>query len=587
MATRVHLDLLPPNTVPLVNNKYSPAYQESAQVVISKLLEKIGQSGIEPSELTFAFKGHEIQLFKNGTDYLTVKSSFKDKSVTINWKSQIGAQLPEDHELVIHSRWLESWFPSLASDLRSSLKELAEHHQLLTGKGPAFAPRPFGPMQPLPGSPILEKMKCIQPSEKKMEYVTPLSDVVGVLRNLLDLLTLVVAIIGKVGHEITVVIAFLRIGQGLILISKGLFALVSAWERYREAKQVHDLEGMKMARADMIDAALTIVMGAFWIAIGLLIVIQFFHSGAGGVGFPDGSNVYNGLLWGLFYGGFTIDAALGIYSACRKLKSIKQQIKPLEEIIQSKKLTDDGKRKAFLRYFRRMLNLTDEEVKKIREKSPDNADERVLEKLAKKRALAIRAYGKENVELIEKIVNTATDDASLDGVLASFDVVIDKIQENISRVRTEQHFIIGMAMLCLVGNLIGLPTDIIQNWGGGSSVLGLDFKTWAKIGDAMWVGVNFLYLFLDSKRMNDAGQKISVAFYRNCLSSEQKDRVTYLNQLTDKLDEIKRNKEEEARKARKHEEELLLEESRRRAEEMKQQAVHVVKRVLRWIISRL
>ena len=525
MAYQVRLDL----SVPLIHRTYSPTVQGNAQNVIYKLFEKINLSGIDLSQITFSFDQHKIQLFKAGKSFLTIASNFNEKvkSATIQWKSRIGEQPAECKELKIH----DGWFQSPASDLRSALKELARHHQYLTGKGLDFSPASRALMQPLSASPVLEFFEKIKPSDKVSDCLAPLSDVMGILRNVLGL-----AFAVSRCKELAVLMAAMQIVQGLMSICKGLNLFISSWERYREAEKLHDLEGMKMARADMIDGALNILMGACWIALGALIIILFIHSGIDGIEFSSGLNAYNVTMDALFYGGFTLDALLGIYSSWRKLQSVRQQMKPLEEIIHSK-LTDDEKRKAFLRYFRSMLKLTSEEEKKIREKLPDKAEERILEKLAKKRALSIRAYGKKNVKLIERIV-TASDDASLLDISASLDIVIDWLQEKIFQTRCEQGFVILMGLLSAVVTFSGLPEDI---------------------DDASWLGINFLYLFLDSKTLNDSdtmngvGQKISGAIYRNFVSSEQKDRKYYMDLLEARFAQIETQKREAAQR---HEEEL-------------------------------
>jgi len=540
-------------TVPLVNEKYSSEIQEKSRGIVTQLLARIGCTRIDLNQISFTLDKHEITLFEGKNKLLSVQSKFNEqsKAVTIQWT--IGALAPQEKELN----------DALATDLRSTLKQLAQHHQFLTGKGPDLIARSEKVTLP-DASPTIAKMKPVVENR-----IAPLSDVIGILRNLLDLLTLIAIVVIKISDSAAsslspivmgLVIGPLRILQGLCLIYKGIYAWMSANQRYREAEKVHDVEGMKMALADCMDAKLNVIMGLAWIAIGILSILLYIYGAPALIG---GVMTQNSLMWGLFYLGFSIDAGLGIYSAIRKLKSIQKQIEPIDHIKQSK-LSVDEKRLAYLRYFKSLTHLTKNEVDKITEKVEAQIDksqltdeqvktirnkkieERILEKLAKKHALAVRAFGEDNVKLIERIA--ANDELAMASVQSSIDILIDQIQENVSMSRKEIYFIVSMALLCLVGNVVGLPYDIIANWGGPSTMIGLDLNDWAMLGDGLWVVVNFLYMFLDSKEMNTWGQKVSGVFYRMFESSEKADRETYLKRLLSRLDELEREKEEESRR---------------------------------------
>ena len=337
--------------------------------------------------------------------------------------------------------------------------------------------------------------------------VSALSDANGVVRNLLDALTLFNVVINNCAK----VISCLRILQGCLSILSGLIKFCKACKELKNAK---DEVAIAVAKKDMLDGIVNMLIGILWIAVGSLVLAS---------GESLGITILLGLL---FYGGFSADAILGAISAYKKHQDLTKLFKPFKEIFESKDYSDNIKKQLYISYFQKISK----------------------GKAMKKRAK--RVFGKDLFKFIkqfktENFVRKIREESTKGDFSPAFDAKIDEIQEVVCKTGSDLQFTIVLSMACLLGNIIGFPADLIA-WGVCSKAISLDSKSWGKIGDLWWIIINFLYLFLDETKY--LGGKVTDWFSGLMNRTFPGNRKEFLGQLDQKFKKLTQQIEEEEKK---------------------------------------
>jgi hypothetical protein len=354
-------------------------------------------------------------------------------------------------------------------------------------------------------------------------------DVVGVIRNLLDLIQVIGTLVSSpwfletitiAGHVVLnaayllgSVIAGFRILQGCASLVRGIYKLHLAVKAYKKCQKNHDVAGMEIARAKIGLALVNILTGVFWIALGILF-LSCPQLLAGGIAV---SLAYTILSWILVYGLFAADSALEIHVANKIMRSVdKHHLYLLHNILNNNGLTAGQMMAATKGFLRRFLEVSGVEKAKIREKViakfrtkvhrtallPSELDkieeliqERIKQKLGKKRGDLKRTlgFGRKNLEAIFEDSNNQL----VQNVLKSFERHI--AQQDASR-------FLNILCLAVIGSglLIDIPTGLSMAGVSKSESknfcnvlqMGMPSKVLVGQNDGGWILINFL-LFME------------------------------------------------------------------------------------------
>jgi hypothetical protein len=340
-------------------------------------------------------------------------------------------------------------------------------------------------------------------------FLNMLSSAVGAYRNILGLvkdtlqalLPLLFHVVDTVLHVITVfgmVVAGLRLLQGLLCTVIGIRNFYLAYNEYQAAKNADDPDAQQIAKKKMIGAVVTILEGVLWIVIAsLCLAFPQIALGVGVVGIAVAL-----LQFALFYGLFSLDSIISIVIANKIQSCIDHHYSNyVKNILDNEGLDPAQMTEATKRWLRRFLIVTPEEEAKLRKKlqkqhgeKPLLASEvqaRIKQKLAKKRFDLQRTLGV-SPEQLQMIIDSPN---PIEQAIACFKTTTG--QQSASK------FLAG---LCLAVNFSGLMTDIpfVAGMAGASdaqvsqitqyTTLGLGSAPWGIVNDACWVAVNEFYI---------------------------------------------------------------------------------------------
>jgi hypothetical protein len=459
--------VIPVSCVPLNHPSYSPTIQKKISVVLSKLFKSAASPDFDLNLRKMLIQGHTLWI---GTK--RIEFTLGSKKVFIqNWD---GSKDQVDE--------------NFAKELRVIFKELVQHADdlgLVSGSDRSDAsPKKIIPNQP--SSSLTEKIQS-------KGY--PIADVIGILRNLIDLAQIIATIeavtswLATATATIGSMIAALRLVQGSLSILLGSIKLVQAVKLYNESQKNHDADGLAIARRQIIGALLSIGEGVVWITLGML----FLSCPQLALAISALALAITILQYLLFYGGFTTDFIVSILTAHTTMKSLQNHYRVFETgILNNPNLSLEEKKSAARRFMERMMRVTPEEEAKIREKctgNPASIQKRLEEKLSKKKAIMSR-FG---------ITDQLFADPKAD--------LLTKMQEQFDQSVREQEAQQLLSIICLVVNAIGVPLDLsgINIEGIGKAcrflLLGVEKSVWAATITFGWIGVNGLYLLEDAFKL--------------------------------------------------------------------------------------
>lgn len=467
--------------------RYSPVFVKNTHEAIRNLFQSAqAPSVILDNHTALEINGHTITV-SHGTLKNIIRLDPETKKVSIDaWNKTFSVDGIE------------------AKKFRQAIKELT-HHVSDVGRKDVLTGKQMPPALADESSPMIADIQTIG---------YPIADTIGILRNLLSLLKglSVLAVIPSWfvnnAQVIGSVIAGLRICQGILSLGLGGIKFMQAYQLYKSAEKKHDVEGMAIAKLQMINSAVVLLEGVLWSALGAI----FLTCPQVGLGFAI-------LQAALFYGGFTFDSILTLIIVHKAMKNIEKQYQTFKEgIVNNSHLSAEEKQQAAVRFLQRILNVTAEEEIKMKAKcqikalsantdklqAQHKADQlfaqRMIDKIAKKRRVAASLGLSE--DLYQQIQSGKVD-------------ACKKIQECFERSLAEQKAQKSLAAFCLLVNGLSLQLDLPEMikemevlW------LGLDPQIWASFNDFLWVGANAAYL------AEDLSPHMITKLHQNEVSSE-------------------------------------------------------------------
>jgi len=350
-------------------------------------------------------------------------------------------------------------------------------------------------------------------AQKALTILFPLSDIIGLIRNLIDMVLVIgtltvfspwfqetVLIAGKEILNAAFVlgqwIAGFRIIQGCISLIVGIAKLHLALKAIQRCEKNHDTVGLEIAKAQRNGAVISILTGLFWISLGVLMLACPQAMVAG----TAVSIVFTVAQWVLFYGVFTADSLISLKIINKSIQSIdKHYLYFFKEILNNKHLTLKQMEDATKRFLQRISEVSEKDKVKAIEKLhkklghkplPSEIEKRIANKCDKKRADLDRTLGL-NLIKIEEILKSS---APVGQVLKSFETTI--AQQDAQRL---------LAIICLAVNILGVQFDFpvfahllnIDSVGIVKSIctllpLGMGEGSWGVTTAFGWININGL-----------------------------------------------------------------------------------------------
>ena len=352
-------------------------------------------------------------------------------------------------------------------------------------------------------------------AQKVLTILFPLSDIIGVIRNLIDLVLVIgtltvfspwfqetVLIAGQEVLKAALVlgqwIAGFRIIQGCISLVVGIAKLHLALKAIERCEKNHDAVGLEIAKAQRNGAVVSILTGLFWVSLGVLMLTcpQAMVVGTAV------AIVFTVAQWILFYGLFTADSVNSLKIVNKTMQVIdKHYLYFFKEILNNKHLSLKQMNDATKRFLQRISEVSEKDKAKAIEKLnnklghkplPSEIERRIANKRDKKRADVDRTLGL-NLTTIGEILKSS---APVDQVLKSFETTI--AQQDAQRL---------LAIICLAVNILGIQCDFpviahllkIDSVGIMKSIcsilpLGMGEGAWGVTNDFGWINVNGFYL---------------------------------------------------------------------------------------------
>jgi len=510
------------NIFPLRCSIYSPSFQKKAEEVLRALLPQEVLSQNPDIKIT----GHKVEIgniafwFEPGT-----KKVFKSPKFDSDGRFVRGTAVTD----------------TIAKSVRCAIKALSNHaldlgvirepsrqivgraidHAASVIKGLVVSAPPSSPIpQPTQSQKIATKIDSL--AQKILTYLFPVSDLVGVIRNLIDLVNVIGAMVHSSwfvqtvlvsGYEITKAtlalgqcIAAFRILQGCFSLVVGVSKLYLALRLLERCKEKHDADGISIAKDQIRCAALNIVTGLFWITLGILVLTcpqAMIAATVIGIAFTV-------LQWILFYGLFTADSILSLKTANQNMSRIdRHYLYFINDILNNRNLTVEQMNAATKRFLERVSEVTRTErakaLQKLHQKLghkplPSEIDARMKQKRSKKCADIGRTIGLEPSSI--KNIRNLSDPVS--PILENFETT--RAQQDASRI---------LSILCLAINVLGIQCDFstfaqffkvdhfeIVKRLGNLLRLGLGGQSCAIISDGGWIAVNAFYGLEDLPNQN-------------------------------------------------------------------------------------
>lgn len=289
-------------------------------------------------------------------------------------------------------------------------------------------------------------------------------DIVGMGRNVLDVpgrlfnvglgislgVTSTAAAATNVATQVAItlgcIIGIGRMIQGGISIGCGYIKLRQALAMREVAVENHDAVGLKIANREIFNGVLMILEGIFWIALGVLFLINPEKAIAGYL-------LYTLLTWVLFYILFIADASTSISSARNRKSGVENLYQPLDSILKSSH-SEAQKAAAACHFVADCLRVTEAEEGKIKQKIikkhgrlvDTELARRLKQKLAKKQAIAAR-MGLDKAFADE--LRYVADKEAIARVQAKYDDTIKEIDRGINA-----------GIVCLIVNVLSLQLDL-------------------------------------------------------------------------------------------------------------------------------
>lgn len=441
----------------LEDQQYSPKIQKRAKDALVSIFQSHIPNFVLSAETVLKIHGHTVDVSP------TEKLEFVPGSKKVRVISRSAQTFEIDGKEAV--------------EVRKAIKELQEHARDLIKICMSSETQPDA-LPPL-SHPTGDAIKTI---------ASPVANSVGVLRNALSLLKIfsflgvLISLCDKTSW-IGPVVAYLRIFQGCLALLLGSIKFYQAYQAFQRAKETHDIEGMEIAKRQMRYQLIVIAEGLLWLTIGSVYL-------ACGATCP----AFLPLQWVLFYGGFVLDSAVTIWMNNKNMQSLENHYRAFKEgVLENKNLTDSDKCMAAARFVRRMMKVTPEEERKIREKNPADFEKRLQQKITKKRLIAERlGLTGGFLKKVEEIDPTCA---------------LQEIQKAFNRSMAGEKASKRLAILCLIVNFTGLQLDLTDIAGvlGLTDIseslkalfFGLSPDIWARLNDLLWVVVNTLYLFED------------------------------------------------------------------------------------------
>ena len=324
----------------------------------------------------------------------------------------------------------------------------------------ASAPHP----QPTQVQKVALKIDAL--AQKTITYLFPIADLIGVIRNLLDLILLVgimvlspwfvqtVVVLGQTVLRSALIlghcIAGFRIVQGCLSIAIGISKLYLALRAYQRCKENHDAASLAVAKDQIKSAVLNIVTGLFWISLGILVLsCPQAMIAATTIGI-----VFTVLQWTLFYGLFTSDAILSLKMANNSTQSIdRHYLYFINEILNNKQLTTEQMKAATKRFLERISKVSSTEKGKLLEKLHINLGHNPLQSEIETRMIQKRA--KKCADLGRTL---GLDPDSIKDILEASDPV-SRVLESFETSRAQQNASKMLAIFSMIVNAMAIPCD--------------------------------------------------------------------------------------------------------------------------------
>ena len=502
------------NFFPLRCSAYSSSFQKKAEDALGRILPK----DVLAQNLNINITGHKVEIgncifwFEPGT-----KKVFQAPKFDSN--GQFVSGVPVVETVAKPMRSAIKALSNHASDLGVIKEPLSQSAGRVIGNAVSVVTRKFcsAPSKPAPqpDSAQLQKiaLKADTIAQKTLRYLFPVSDLIGVIRNLIDLVQVVgtmvlspwfLQTVDILGHEIAKsavilgqCIAGFRIVQGCLSLAIGISKLYLAIRMYQKCKENHDAAGLSLAKDQMAGAALNIAVGLFWITLGILVLV----CPQAMIAVTTIGIVFTVLQWVLFYGLFTSDSILSLKTATQNMQRIdRHYLYFINEILNNEKLTQEQRKAATKRFLQRVSEVTPTEKGKALEKLrkmlghdplSSEIETRLKQKRSKKCADLERTIGLDTGSVKNTIDSTDPVSRLLDGFETT------KAQQDASRI---------LSILCLVINAMGIQCDFSTFAGflkvdhfeiikkiSGYLQLGLGGRACVAMNDAGWVAVNALY----------------------------------------------------------------------------------------------
>ena len=420
---------------PLQHYKYSGCIQKKSEVAVSRFFESIGDRNCYlGQDHTINVDGHSIRVgekklwFKPGSKSVIIREAH-GKNRMVNGQAAVnlrsGIKELQDHAAILNLAKHSFWDRFSSFFIRSNTLTSTS----MAG-APALISKPFAEEI---RKHSLKAILAISFLMKGAELSKPLAGFIFKA----PLLTLAVNVIGYCGA------AFQLVEGGLSLLF-GSIELFQGIKHYQIAKQVHDVNGMIIARQRIIFGLIYLAEGMLWISLAVLFII-FPHVA---VVFCAVSIVFT-ILQYTFRAVFVADSATSLAKTVQTLRCVDQHRWNYEMgILKNEKLSLIEKQQATRGFIQRLMAVTEEEKVKISEKCramPSKIAKRLQEKLAKKRMTAQRLGINEEI-LLEK----------------NNGILFERVQTIFNKNTTALENSKCSSIFFLIVNLAGFPISVID-----------------------------------------------------------------------------------------------------------------------------
>ena len=420
---------------PLHHCKYSSLIQNKTEDSLSCFFESAGDRAVEfkPS-LSIKINGHSVQVgekklwFTPGSKSVVIQeANRKDRQIEGKTAEKLRSAIKELQEHAAHLNLIKhSYWDRFCSLIGRSISR--------TSEAISASPKPIAPL-----------------TKNVLKHAKRMSTVIGTFRKSCGLAQFAMTLVGisclvaTLSSVLGVSIAVFQMIQGCLSILLGITKTAQSIKQYREAKSVHDVDGIAIFKKQIINALIVVVEGVLGLILGIilfafspLLIVCFIVA-----------LVFSILKYSLNYGAYTADSLVSLSTNFKTIQSIEKHQRLFEEgIAKNEKLNLHEKQKASRRFLERMVNVTEEQKIKICEKCrhfPLKIEKRMEEKLVKKRLIANR-FGVDEKLLTEK--NNA--------------VLQAKVQQCFKTSIAAQEFSKFMGIVNLALNLLCIPLEVFS-----------------------------------------------------------------------------------------------------------------------------